>query len=151
MRIDEVPSRFTQLLREVGGDPENLRPAQAWLAFTQFAAEPIDTLDPGTDRDKLLFEAGSTKYGPNDGPAVMVDIERQYTLEDERGEDLGLRHLLCSFAYPLEGDVARERSVQLWGTPGTDASAWRRQVEATRYCALLGSEPISAQLVAGDI
>jgi hypothetical protein len=151
MRIDDVDRRFTELLREAGGDPDNLRPAQAWQAFTQFAAEPIDTLEPGTERDKLLFEAGPTKYGPNDEPAVMVDIERQYTLEDERGEYLGMRHVLCSFAYPLESGVAGERGVQLWGRPGTDASAWTQRVEATPYFALLASEPIFARLVAGDI
>jgi hypothetical protein len=64
MKIDRVERRFVELLQAAGGDAEALAPRPAWEAFKAFAKETIDGLDPAGDVDRLLCEAGATRYGP---------------------------------------------------------------------------------------
>jgi hypothetical protein len=150
MKIDRVERRFVELLQAAGGDAEALAPRPAWEAFKAFAGETIDGLDPAGDVDRLLCEAGPTRYGPAGRPAIQVDIERQYTLEAD-GEYEGMKHLLCSFTYPLAEQFAGTRGVQLWGSPGPASEDWATEVEATAYFALLADLPEQAAFIAGDV
>lgn len=150
MTIDEAPARLKELLAEAGTSSDEPDPARAWEAFKRFAAEPIEGLDPEDDVDRLLFEAGPTKYGPDGQPAVSVDFERQLTLEDD-GQYGGMRHVLCTFAYPIGIELPDRAGVQEWGVPGERAAAWIERVEATAYIPVLRQPPILAELVAGDI
>jgi hypothetical protein len=148
--VTEAADRFTTLLRAVRGDPERPEPQATWRAFKQFAGEEIEQLSAGSDRDRLLFEAGPSRYGPCGAPAFMVEFERQY--EAGGGPEYeGMLSVLCSFAFPVGEDLDKAAGVQLWGTPGPAAADWIAAVESSSPFALLERAPTHATLDAGPI
>jgi hypothetical protein len=147
----QAAERFRALLHAEHANPEDLAPQQAWRAFERFAAEELDGLPPSTDQDRLLFEAGPTKHGgPGGSPAYMVEFERQYDATAGPSYQ-GMCSILCSFAFPMDGDIAQTPATQLWGVPGAQAADWANTVEATPAFALLAREPIHGTLEIGFI
>jgi hypothetical protein len=146
----QAADRFRVLLHTEHGNPDDLAPQPAWRAFKRFAAEELDGLPPSTDRDRLLFEARPTKHGPGGSPAYMVEFERQY--DATAGPTYqGMRSILCTFSFALDGDIAQTPAAQLWGAPGPNAADWANTVEVTPAFALLAREPIHGALEIGFI
>jgi hypothetical protein len=138
MRADDVPARFSALVREAGDDPAAPGAAVAWACFRRLADERIDGLDPEQDEDLLLFEADR-----GDDGALTVDVERQYGGEGE------MRSLLCRVTAGRDA-LPGARGVQLWGRPGA-AGEWVERVEATEHAGLLRDPSARARVSAGRI
>ena len=146
MELEEVGARFEAAMREGGVDVASPEPAAVWIAFKRFAAEPIEGLDPAEHRDLLLFEAGYDKGRFERLPSLYLSFQRQYTLPDLR-----MRYALCSFNYPVDGELARQPEAQRWGRPGEASGEWVEAVEASPFFALIERTPTRADLDHGDV
>jgi hypothetical protein len=150
MLMTEVADRFVRALRALGGDPEMLEPLTAWRAFKAFAGEEIDELPADSDLDRLLLEAGPSRYGPDGEPAFMLEFERQYR-QGADAEDAGTASVLCSFAFPLDDRAQGVEGVQLWGVPGPASDTWIAAVESSPPFTLITHRPTHASLEMREI
>lgn len=122
MDVDYAADRLRQLLAEAGFDPNRPDPAVAWVAFKQFAAEPVDV--PTTE---LWFEAGDGDAA-NDYPAYFdfVRMFSHYTEEDVEWDEQVTAHFTAppSVRLGLRGRSVHAKDV-------TTLQSWFRAVEAS--------------------
>jgi hypothetical protein len=98
LKIDEIASRFSQLLAEAGTSLENPTLEPTWRAFSAFAREAVQC-----DDERLFFEAD---LSTTQADSFYVHFAR--TLYGrEPGGHVWAHEVVCDFLFPLD-DVLDE-------------------------------------------
>ena len=155
--LAELQSR----LDAAGFDAAAPRLAVLWPVFRDWAAVPVEGMDPANDADLLLFESALSLHAPSEhlpAPGFDLSLTRQFSYEDERGDYAGMSQLSADFHFAVDDDFhAVSRAAdwsddyrpadQLWGAGGPHAAEWAAAVEATAsFQAALRHEPLGVRV-----
>ncbi|WP_042410668.1 hypothetical protein [Streptacidiphilus carbonis] len=115
--LDQALGHFRGELEQHGRPLAELTLDQAWPAFQRFGQHRFAT--PSTpDADGLLFQYGThTVHGP---PMFVVDLTRQFEINDHNGEHDHFLQIHCELHYRPEPALERLGNFHRWYFHDTD-------------------------------
>lgn len=101
------------MLQERGVDLGSPDPLQTWITYTEFAALPVEGVDP-EGGDMFLFQWGVYDWHDGHGERFEIDITRQFVINTPSGDYDHMEQLRCSFYYEPTAQVLEFGSGDDW-------------------------------------
>jgi hypothetical protein len=146
LKIDQIGSRFSQLLQEAGTSLESPTLGATWQAFVAFCREPLDC-----DDEKLFFEADLSSTQPD---SFYIHFARTCYGREPKGH-VWSHEVICDFLFPLD-EALEEYSFSFETEEFEDNPVEREafiaqvQGEAALWQALAQREATQAQIYIGE-
>jgi hypothetical protein len=86
------------MLEARGVDLASPDPLQTWMTFKEFAALPVDGVDP-EGGDMFLFQWGVYDWHDGNGERFQIDFTRQFVVNAPSGDYDHMEQLHCTFYY----------------------------------------------------
>ena len=166
MAVDAALPELRRRLSDAGFDEEAPDIEVLWPVWREWAAVPVDGMDPDRDDDMLLFECSldlseADRY--HRGPQFSVAFTRQFSFYDADGEYAGMSQLTAELDYEVHDDFRAITTMAswsdtfgtadlFWGSGGARAADWADRVERTRsYQTAARHRPVRAVLSYGRV
>ena len=131
----EVERRFRQRLAAFREDWWRLGPERLLDELLgAYREERVEGCDPEAEEDLLLFQCGRFDWG--DGEEFELDLVRQLTFRDARGEYDHLGQLHVTLFYPVEIAGDAELEFSLWSSECASLEQFAERVRSTAGFAL---------------
>lgn len=98
MRYEDGEATLRAMLEENGVDLSSPDPLQTWITFKEFAALPVEGVDP-EGGDMFLFQWGVYDWHDGNGERFEIDFTRQFVVNTPTGEYDHMQQLHCTFFY----------------------------------------------------
>lgn len=118
MRYGDAEATLKAMLRERGADARD--PLATWATFKEFAAIPVEGVDPD-EGDLLLFQWGAYDWADGNGERFEIDVTRQFSILDRRSEYDHMEQLRCTFYYEPTAELLAFGSGERWLPPDLES------------------------------
>lgn len=116
LRSEQAEVRLRHLLAEARVDlaaPSAADVERTWSVLREFAREPVADVAPPEQRgDSWLAQFGTWDRG--DGERFTLDITRQFTFNDRRGQFIDIAQLRCEFEFEPTAELRELGADDIW-------------------------------------
>jgi hypothetical protein len=113
VRYQDGETTLRAMLEAQGVDLGNPDPLQTWTTFKEFAALPVEGVDPGGG-DMFLFQWGAYDWQDGNGERFEIDITRQFVINTPSGDYDHMEQLHCTFYYDADTQLRQFESGDDW-------------------------------------
>jgi len=113
MNYNDAERTLKDMLRQAGVNLATPEPLTTWTTFKQFAALPVEGVDP-VGGDTLLFQWGNYDWHDGNGERFEIDFLRQFGIITPDGEYDHMEQLHCTFLFELTDDLRQLERGEEW-------------------------------------
>jgi hypothetical protein len=113
MDYGDAEAKLKAMLQEAGVDLAAPDPLRTWGTFKQFAAIPVEGVDPDGG-DMFLFQWGTSDWYDGKGERFEIDFLRQFSINAPGGEYDHMEQLHCTFFFAPSDELRAFDSGDEW-------------------------------------
>jgi hypothetical protein len=120
VQYTEGESTLREMLSASDVDLDNPDPLATWAVFKEFAARPVEGVDPEFG-DMFLFQWGVYDWRDGNGERFEIDFLRQFSVNTPDGEYDHMEQLHCTFYFDPTDDLRAFDAGDQWLVGDLDA------------------------------